>query len=179
MGWLEIEKILSSPAMPFITFVLGGVLGFLGTRLSMTKAERVGVEQQKYENGVNHRKAKEERYVALKQALETYVAKDGSPTLEDFQKVSAAAELYFSELRVIADAILSDRIDRHSRNTFVADINDAIQKVVPTYYETLRKIAKKLNLPYGGKFDRANYENLYIVVEKYASALTLPRSGKV
>jgi hypothetical protein len=43
---------------PAITFVLGGICGFLGTRLTMTKSERMAHRQKLFENSVAHRKAR-------------------------------------------------------------------------------------------------------------------------
>lgn len=116
----EILKVLSHPA---VMFMLGGVAGFLTSRFTMTKAERRGVQQTVYENSVRHQQQREERYKAFCDALRSYAQREDRAALNDFQAISTAGDLYFNELRIVADAILGNNIDRLTRqNTFIPAI---------------------------------------------------------
>jgi hypothetical protein len=172
----DLLAFIAKPAvLPAITFVVGGVFGFLATRFTMSASERSTHKQRLYENSNSHKREKEKRYLEYVSALGAYCAKTDPATLADFQSVSTTGELYFNELKIIAAAVLDGRIDTTSaRDTFIPNILEAIQKNIPQHYQTLHKIADRIGVPYEGRFRRTNYETLYKVVEKYASSALLP-----
>jgi len=158
--------------------VIGGfVAGFAVSRLTMSKAERKAHQQRLYENGKEHRKARDERSHDFQAALKAYILKVEPADLEDFHSISRAGELYFGELRMIADAILGKKIDDQVRdNTFVPDIVEALQKTIPAYYEELRRVADKIGVPFSGEFRRENYQSLVEVAEKFGR-MRVPKSS--
>jgi hypothetical protein len=175
---MTLKEILEILGNPGVTFALGGVCGFLATRLTMTASERAQRRQQIYDNGVKHKQDREKRYLDFTNAMRSYVSKPESPTLDDFHSVSTTGDLYFGELMIIADAILAGNVDNGSRdNNFVPAIVEALQKNIPLYYETLGKIASKLGVSYEGRFKRSNYESLFTVAERFASNAALPPIG--
>ena len=166
---MNLDELLQYAGNPAVTFVVGGICGFLGTRFTMSAAERKNYKQTQYENALKHKKAKEERFVAFTRAMRDYVNKGGPPSLDEFHSISTSGDLYFSELRIIADAILDGNVDPGSRDrTFVPDLVRAVQKTIPSYYETLGRIASQMGVEYGGAFQRADYESVFQAVEKYA-----------
>jgi hypothetical protein len=113
----EVVKYLGSPG---VTFALGGFCGFVASRLTMTASERSQYRQRLRDNGVKHTQDKERRYIDFTNAMRTYCNKTGSPSLDDFHAISTSGDMYFNELKIIADSILSGNIDSGSRdNTFV------------------------------------------------------------
>lgn len=170
-----IDEALKYLANPGVTFVLGGICGFIATRLTMTASERSQHRQRIYDNAVKHMQEREKRYVEFCNAMRAYVNKQSSPTLDDFHSIATTGDLYFNELMIVADAILSRNIDRNSRDqNFVPAIVEALQKNIPLYYETLAKIATGLHVPYEREFKRSNFESLFAVAERYASSAVLP-----
>ena len=174
-------ELLGTPAATAIisasTFVVGGVAGFLSHSLVSTPAERQQQRQRLYENGRHHKEMRAKLYGEFTTAIRNYISKKNSGatlSLDDFQRVSTAGDLYFNELQMSADAILAKSIDKHSRNTLVTAIVEALQKNIPLYYETLQKIAERIGAEYNGKFKRQNYESMFQVSEKYASDAVMP-----
>ena len=49
-----LDVITKPTVLPAITFVVGGVCGFIGTRLTMTASERSAHKQRLYENSNSH-----------------------------------------------------------------------------------------------------------------------------
>ncbi|MGE0008354.1 MAG: hypothetical protein AB7S92_22595 [Parvibaculaceae bacterium] len=163
--------------MPAITFAVGTVIGFFISRFTLSKSERLDHKQRLYENGLAHKKEKEERYKQFTNAIQSYISKKQKKskiTLDDFQAISTAGDLYFGELKSIAIAIQGENIDKESRPTFVTSIVEALQKNILVYYNVLQAISDKIDAPYSGEFKRSNYECLFEVAEKYAPNEALP-----
>jgi hypothetical protein len=168
----EIITYLKDPtnqvAVNVITFVAGGVSGFLVSRFTMSKAERKTYEQSIYENSINHTRELETRYSIFTGALSKYIAEKGNTSLDSFLSIANAGDLYFSELKIICDAILNNKIDSGTRDrTFVPKVVEAIEKNIPLYYKTLQDISNKVGGSYKGAFDRENYQSIIQVSEKY------------
>lgn len=175
--WAWLDSPGATLTISTVTFALGGVSGFLARSLVSTPAERQQQRQRLYENGLRHKTERERRYVDFCNAFQTYIEKKnsgGSIGLDDFQSISKAGDLYFSELKMCADAILGNSIDKHSRETLVTAIAEALEKNIPLYYKTLRRIADQIGVTYSGEFLRHNYDGLFRVVEKYASEAVMP-----
>lgn len=172
----ELFAFIAKPAvLPAITFVVGGVMGFIATRFTMTASERSLHKQRLYENSNSHKRETEKKYLEFVESLRSYCEKKEPVTLADFQGVATTGELYFNELKMVSSAILDGRVDHISaRDSFVPSIVDALQKNIPQYYATLNKIADKVGASYSGEFRRTNYEVLFKVAEKYASDAVLP-----
>lgn len=156
---------------PGATFVLGILIGFITSRFTMSKSEKRNYEQRIYQNGIDHRSKKEALYLAFISAISTYNKRKRSgekPDLDCFLAIATAGDRYFGELRMIADAIISNKIDKATRNnTFVPDIVEALQKNLSLYYETLQIIAVEIDHEYSGKYEPSNYQSLISVSEKY------------
>lgn len=175
MTWDDLLKLLADPAMPVITFVVGGVCGFLVSRYTMSKAERKDHEQVQYQNGLDLRNEKEARVQAFQNAMVAYIKNEEAPSLDDFFLLSTTGNSYFNYLKNIADAIVQEKVDKHVRdNTFIPDIVEAINKTIPKYYTTLKAVAERISAPYDGRFLRSNYESLFVVAEKYAANSIMP-----
>ena len=172
----DLLTFIGKPAvMPAITFVVGGICGFVATRFTMSASERSAHKQRLHENANSHKREKEKRYLEYVGALTSYCDKVEPATLVDFQSVATSGELYFSELKIIASAILDGRVDTAlARDGFVPDLIEALEKNIPQHYETLNKIADRIGVSYDGKFRRRNYEPIFKAVEKYASSTALP-----
>lgn len=172
----ELLAFIAKPAvLPAITFVVGGICGFVATRFTMSASERSAHKQRLYENANSHKREKEKRYIEYVGALRSYCDKVDPATLADFQSVATSGELYFSELKIIASAVLDGRVDAASaRDSFVTDLIEALEKNIPRHYDTLSKIAERIGVSYDGKFRRRNYEPIFKAVEKYASSTALP-----
>ncbi|MEP0320891.1 hypothetical protein [Bauldia litoralis] len=152
--------------LPIATFILG----FLVSRLTMTKKEKSDVAQKIFENSRDLMIAQQERYQEFTAVFQKYINKSGSPDLNDFLSIATVGEKYFYQLKIISDAILSGKVDKESRdNTLVPRIVECINGNLPTYYETLRKIARRSGFPYSGELKRENYLSLYRVAEKYGN----------
>ncbi len=151
--------------LPAATFVAG----LLATRFTMTKSERANADQAKFSLARELAKSRHEAYLDLKSALAIYVGKKGRPTLKEFVDISGKAQTYLYQQKLIADAILSEKIDPVSRDeTLVPSLCETVQKSIPSIYETLKDIAAKNDLPYPEEFERSNYQSIYSAVERYA-----------
>jgi methyl coenzyme M reductase alpha subunit len=144
------------------------ILGFLVSRFTMTKKEKRDFEQKLYENSTELMNKQNERFLEFSDVLKKYIAKDGEPTLDDFFEISTIGEKYFYQQQITAEAILSNKVDPSFRdNTLIPKIQEAIEKTLPTFYATLQAIAEKKKFPYSGKFERKNYESLYLAAERF------------
>jgi hypothetical protein len=154
--------------LPIVTFFLGAAL----TRLTMSKAERANLGQLKSQRAADLANLQNERTVELLTALTEYSQRSGRPTLSEFLTISAAANKFLYQQKVIADAVLSDRVDATSRdNTLVPSLKETAERLIPRIYETLKDIAEKNSLPYPDDFKRENYEGIFAAVEKYGNLL--------
>ena len=157
----DYEKVL----LPVVTFVLG----FFASRFTMTLNERKQYELKLFENGKSLMEAQNSRFQEFAAALQKYINKTDTPTLDDFFDISTVGEKYFYQLKISSDAILSGKVDLESRdNSLVPGIKEAVAKSLPTFYTVLQSIAKNRSIAYQGELKRENYESLFTVVEKYA-----------
>lgn len=144
------------------------VAGFIVSRFTMSKKESKDVEQKIFENMKSLMESQNDRFQEFSKALGVYRGKTEAPTIDDFLTIATIGEKYFYQQKITADAILSGKVDRNSRdNTFVPKIKETIERILPLYYEVLQNIAKKHNLQFHGELRREDYESLYLVVEKY------------
>lgn len=170
---MKLAEVIDFIGKPGVTFALGILLGFIISRFTMSKSEKRNYEQRIYQNGNEHRAKKEVLYLEFISAMSIYVKRKRSeekPDLDCFLAVATAGDRYFGELRMIADAIISKKIDKATRdNTFVPDIIEALQKNIPLYYETLKILAEEIDHQYSGKYEASNYQSLIVVSEKYGA----------
>jgi hypothetical protein len=154
----------TSAFVPIITFILG----FLVSRLTMSKKEKRDYEQKLFDNSKDLMIAQHDRFLEFSSTLRKYVSNQDNPTLEDFYEIAVNGEKYFYQLKIISDAILSNKVDMNSRdNTLVPKVKEAVEKVLPKFYDILTKIAQKNDFDYNGVLKRENYESLYKVSEKF------------
>lgn len=169
----RLTELLAIPGFAYafgaVWFMLGSVTGFLTSRFTRTKAEGDLQRQRLYDNGERLVREKDAKYQTFVGTMQKVLQKETSElTLEDFIELSSAADLYFSELRNIANACLSANVTASSRdNNFVPAMRDAVNTSLPKYYEVLPELAKGLGTSYDGELKRENYESIYLVVEKF------------
>lgn len=160
------ESIL--PYLGYILSIITFVLGFFVSRLSLTKKEREDVKLARFANAKQLVEAQQKCFQDFCDVLRQYNAKTGEPTIDDFYSIATAGERYFYQQKIISDAILSGTVMNVSRDlNLVPSIEEAVSRSLPSYYKTLRTIAKKRGFEYHGELKRANYEGMYRVVEKY------------
>jgi len=164
--WFGIAKDNFSPVQWFF----GGAIGFLATRWTLTKKERLDAEQKLFENGRDLMLAQNARYQEFTNALQKYITKKKDPTFDDFLSIATAGDNYFHQLTIVSNAILAGKVDSHSRDaTLVPRIEEAIKSNLPGYYSTLQSIAARKGYEYSGKLQRSQYQAIYAVVEKYGN----------
>lgn len=152
-------------AVPIITFFMG----FFASRFTLSKADRLSHEAAQFALSKQMAESQNQAYTRLMQALTKFVNdKDRPPTIDDFFAISGPAQDYLFQQKMVADAILSHQIDAQSRDaTFIPKLTETADKVIPTTYATLKKIADKHGLPYPAEFERANYQSIFDAVEKF------------
>ncbi|WP_439406397.1 hypothetical protein ACNJX9_33995 [Bradyrhizobium sp. DASA03076] len=157
-----------------VQWIFGGAIGFLATRWTLTKKERLDAEQKLFENGRDLMLAQNARYQEFTTVFQKYISKKDDPTFDDFLSIATAGDNYFHQLAIISNAILAAKVDKQSRDaTLVPSIERAIKSNLPGYYSTLQSIAARKGYEYHGKLERAKYTALYAVVEKYGRIETL------
>ena len=150
--------------LPIVTFMLG----FIVSRFTMTKKERLDFAQVQFNNAKALMEARHARFQEFTTAMKRYATKTEEPDLDDFFQIATTGENYFYQLKITGDAILSGKVDSKSRdNTLVPAIEEAITKSLPTFYQTLQSIARRKDYSYHGVLKRENYESLYAAVEKF------------
>ena len=150
--------------VPIATFLLG----FFASRFSLSKKERLDHSQRLFQNERELSDRHESAYKEFSAALVAYV-NSPSPGLDDFAKISSTGDNYFRKLREIGESMLSSNIrEQAARETFAPILKQALDKTIPSYYKTLKEIAKKNGFPYDGQLKRENYEPIYSAVEKFA-----------
>ena len=159
---------LVAVGVPIATFVLG----FFTSRFTMTKKERKDHQQTLYENASDLAEKQKVAYTEFTDALATYISAD-EPRVEDFLAIATSGDRYFSQLKMTAEAILSDNVDPIIRDeTLIPALKEAIEKSLPAYYEALIEISRKRNIDYSGDLSRSNYESIYSAVEKHPPKYT-------
>lgn len=149
---------------PIITFVLG----FLTSRLFMTRKERADVSQKWFENSRSLMERQEETFQKYTAAITSYMNCEKKDEVDYFISIATTGETYFYQLRIASDAIMSGHVTPSARdNTLVPKIREATEKTLPEHYDVLDQIANRKGFRYDGVLDRRNYASLYSVVEKY------------
>lgn len=161
--------------VPIATFLLG----FFASRFTLSKEARLSYEQAQFALSKEMSESQHKAYIELMRALTKFVGeKDRERTMDDFFALSGPAQNYLYQQKMVADAILANKIDPQSRDAnFVPKLVETADKVIPKVYENLKKIADKHNLPYPEHFDRANYQSIFEVVEKYGENNPLTQSA--
>jgi hypothetical protein len=158
------KEFFISTAVPIITFILG----FITSRLTMSKKERKDHQARLQENSNKLSAELNNSFQVFTTALNKYSQKAGEPNLDDFFDISTCGESYFSQCRAICDSILSDNVDKKSvKNTHLPIMKEVIEKSLPMFYGALQEIAKKKSIQYSGTLKRENYKSIYEVYDKY------------
>ncbi len=165
--WVAWAKDNAAP----VQFLLGGVTGFLVTRLTMTKKERADVKQKIFENSRDLMVAQNALYQTFKASLQSYVSKTEPLTINDFLAVEGAGNNYFNHLKIVSGAILDNKVSAQARDdTLVPAIQRAVSDNLPSFYRVLQTIAERNDWGYISQLRRSDYEALYAVVEKYGAS---------
>ena len=150
--------------LPILTFIAG----FLTKTWVMPAADRAAHKRAKFDLSKKLADDQNAAYQGLMTALTQYANKQSKPKLEDFLSISGPAQNYLYQQKATADAILSNMVDPQMRDgTFVPKLTETADKIIPAVYQKLNEIADKHGLPHTDQFDRANYQSIFEVVEKY------------
>lgn len=161
--------------IPAATFCIGGLLGFITSRMILTKNESLNHQQILHENSEKIKQSKDAKFQDFTSAMARYINKTEPPNLDDFLSISTTGTLYFNELANAADAVLNGRVDSNSRDrSFVPSFVDAWNKSIPAYYDTLQILSDKIDTPFNGQFKRENYLSIITSIEKYAPNDLIP-----
>ncbi|MDZ4693423.1 hypothetical protein [Terricaulis sp.] len=155
---------LTDVAIPIGTFVLG----FLISHFTLSKRDRKDIEQTNYENTerlIEQHKAAFERYCSVLKAYDDAE----EPTFDHFYAIATAGEAYFYQARLMADAVLSEKVDTQIRDsTLMPKLKEMTNKTLPLHYSVLQSIAKKKEFEYHGELRRSDYESIYSAVERFS-----------
>lgn len=158
--------------LPIVTFLLG----FFAKTFTLSKADRELNERSKFALSKELANSQNDVYQKLMRALTEYASGTAAPSLADFFSISGPAQDYLYQQKLTADAVMAGRVDNQSRDaTFVPKLVETADVLIPKTYTTLKKIAVKHGLPYPDEFDRANYQSIYDVVEKFRGRETVAR----
>jgi hypothetical protein len=151
---------------PIVTFVLG----FLTSRLTMSRKERKDFEQGNYQNALHLAVLHNDAYEKYTTALTEYI-EAGEQTFLLFKNIMTSGDIYFYQAHLMCDAILSDKVDVRVRdNTLLKKIRDVAERTLPSHYKTLQEIAEKKGFQYEGKLRREDHESIYAVVERFSAS---------
>lgn len=160
--------------LPILTFFLG----FFARTFVMSAADRAANKRAKFELSKKLADDQNAAYQKLMDALTKFASKKTKPKLEDFFSISGPAQNYLYQQKATADAIMADMVDPQSRDgTFVPKLTETADKVIPAVYQKLKEIADKHGLPHTDQFDRANYQSIFDVVEKFGGRATVARQS--
>lgn len=158
--------------LPILTFIAG----VLFKTFVMPAAERAADKRAKFDLSKKLADDQNAAYQKLTDALTKYASKKSKPKLSDFVSISGPAQNYLYQQKATADAILSNMVDPQMRDgTFVPKLTETADTIIPAVYKKLNEIADKHGLPHTDQFDRANYQSIFDVVEKYNGRETVKR----
>lgn len=143
------------------------IAGFLARSLFLTKKERKDVEQANFQNSRTLIEQHDKAYRLYVDAVEAYATSE-DPNLTSFVAIASTGDTFFYQASQICDAILSDKVDRQSRdNTLLPKVRDVAFRLLPDHYDTLASIAAKKHFEYQGELRRSDYPGIFAVVEKF------------
>lgn len=149
--------------LPILTFFLG----FISSRLTMTKKERADHQIKLAENAKNLSKELEQAYERYSKAI-VLLSEKSVPDINDFHEITISGEAYFSQLKTICDSVLSKSIELKAvENSLLTHIKDAAKTDIIEHYETLQSISEKLEFEFKGVAKLENYKSIHLVLEKY------------
>ncbi|ANE55202.1 hypothetical protein AYM39_08440 [Methylomonas sp. DH-1] len=150
--------------IPIITFILG----FIVSRFTMSKKERKDYESSLFATSIKLLEEQDKAFNEFSESLFSYANKKEAPNLNDFFSIATKGQLYFSKLSMSCDAIISGKLDKDSvKNTFTPKVKECVERSLPDFYDTLKRISIANKLEYNGELRKENYESLYVVYEKY------------
>ncbi|WP_300535767.1 hypothetical protein [uncultured Mameliella sp.] len=168
---MTFEEMISSALKALdIQLFIGAACGFIISRFTRSRSERDNHEQRLFDNSDRLKRAKDEKYSAFVKALTEAVEARGSGsfTLSNFHHVASGGDLYFSELRNIADACLTGQVSKVSRqDTFIPALREASEKSIPAFYRRLTELSEDLGVEYDAHYDPNNYTSIMKAVEKF------------
>jgi hypothetical protein len=100
--------------------------------------------------------------------------------LDELLAIMKSGEVYFATLRIMAQAVLDDRVSENTRtHDFVPKIVEALEKSLPAYYDSLHSLSEKIGIPFEGEFKEEHYESLFRVADQYDHAVWLRVREKI
>lgn len=135
-------------------------------RVSLTKKERLDLEQKNFENTNNLIALHDTAYEAYAAALRAY-SSSPEPSLDHFFEISRTGNIYFDRMCQMCSAILSDKIDNQARDKYLLAKVHGAHENLKDHYDTLDEIAHRKKIEWTGKLKRSNYAAIYDVVERY------------
>lgn len=157
---------LLKAGLPVITFVLG----FITSRFTYSKKEKSDVTRAAYNEAKALMERQEQTYRIYIDTISSYHDCKKDEEFDYFTRIAGNGETYFYQMKIVADAILSENVDRTIRDTtFIPNLKRAINEILPSHYDFLRHVADRKGFKYSGALRRENYESLYLAVERYGS----------
>lgn len=156
---------ISNVVIPIATFIAG----FAVSRFTLSKKESKDVEQANYTNTTQLIALRDEAFTRYCGALKAY-AEARKANFDLFVNIATTGDVYFSQARLMADAILSEKVDVQIRDSsLVNDIKQVASKTLPDHYKTLKEIAQKEGLAYHGELRRSDHRSIFDVVDKFGT----------
>lgn len=147
------------------------ILGFLVSRFTLSKKDRKDLEQVYFENATRLAEQHNAAYEKYCAAMKEYANAD-EPSFDHFVAIATTGDSYFYQARLLADAIMSGKIDAQVRDsTLLPKLRDIANKTLSLHYEVLQTIAKKKGFDYNGELRRADYQSIFDVIDKYGTGL--------
>ena len=150
--------------LPIITFLLG----FIVSRLSMSKKERFDTRAKTLEISNKLDSDITTAFQEYQKALGK-LSNAEKQNLNEFLEVESTGVAYFQALNSAASAVLLGVISRELfKSIHLSKVAEGYYRVIPKHYETLKYIAGRCGLDYSGKFRSYNYQAMESALEKYS-----------
>ena len=164
--WLQLP-------LPILTFFLG----FFASRLTLTKGEKVKIEQDYFKNSQELKNGHDTHRDTYEKAISKYAGSVEEPTFDHFADILITGDRYLASINNIAEAVRSGKINREmASGTFIPLVCRATKKTIPDHYSTLQHISTKKGFQYSGKLDRSLYRACFAVLEKHGEIAGEPGS---
>lgn len=155
------------PLLLALATLAGACIPLIYNKFFLSRKDRNEDDQKRFENSrdlLADGVAKANEFqAAIGKAL-----RKPKPSVDDVLAIMKTGEVYFATLKVMAQAVLDERVSVNTRtNDFVPKIAEALEKSVPSYYRTLNIVCLKVGLHFDGEFKEETYESLFHVVDMY------------
>ena len=156
------------PYIDVLTPIATFVLGFLISRFTLSKKDRIERKHQVYKNSQQIIDDQQNAFQEFCKALNLYINKQGPPDANDFFEIATKGEKYFYVQSKVASSIIAGEVDEHTRDSvLIPKLKDTTERTLPNFYQTLQEISKKCGIQYQGKLREEDYPSLFKVVRQY------------